>query len=110
MKLITKAIERKLIANHPDQTGNVKPPLKLFAPWGAATWLIASIDPDEPSMAFGLCDLGFGCPELGYVWLPELRDLRSTFGLKIERDLHFKPAKTLTEYADEARANGRIAA
>jgi hypothetical protein len=32
------------------------------------------------------------------------------FGLPIERDLHFKADKTLTEYADEASENGRIIA
>jgi len=32
------------------------------------------------------------------------------FNLPIERDLHFKADKTLTEYANEARNQGRIAA
>jgi len=32
------------------------------------------------------------------------------FGLKIERDLHFKASKTLSAYATEARRTGSILA
>ena len=39
---------------------------------GAATWLLTELDEDG-DQAFGLCDLGFGCPELGYVSLTEMR-------------------------------------
>lgn len=99
MKLITKEIERKLA--NPDG----RPHLKLFAPWGAATWLISEKDGDE---LFGLADLGFGCPELGYLSLSELEGVRGPGGLRIERDLHFTPAMSLVEYADKARAEGRL--
>ena len=37
----------------------------------------------------------------------ELRDLRGPLDLPIERDLHFAD-KTLSAYANEARAHGRI--
>lgn len=84
------------------------PVVKLFAPWGAATWLLTELDAD--GIAFGLCDLGMGEPELGYVDLNELTALRGPFGLKIERDMHFKADKSLTAYADEARMTGSIAA
>lgn len=87
--------------------GNHSPVVKFFCPWGAATWLITDLDEDGDRM-FGLCDLGHGCPELGYVSLSELRALKGPFGLTIERDLHFKGRKPITEYADEARAAGRI--
>lgn len=99
MKLITKEIERKL-ARKSD-----KPVLKLFTPWANATWLISERDGD---MLFGLCDLGLGSPELGYVSLAELQSLRGPGGLTVERDKWFEPTKTLSEYADEARAKGRI--
>ena len=59
-------------------------------------------------LAFGLCDLGLGCPELGYVSLTELRSVRGKLGLPIERDLHFDADKTISAYADEARTHGRI--
>ena len=45
------------------------PVVKLFSPVGAATWLLTTVDEDD--QAFGLCDLGMGCPEVGYVDLKE---------------------------------------
>ena len=38
----------------------------------------------------------------------ELRDLRGPLGLPVERDEHFEADKTLSAYANEARAHGRI--
>ena len=38
-----------------------------FTPDAGATWLLTEIDPDDHDHAFGLCDLGQGFPELGYV-------------------------------------------
>lgn len=49
-----------------------------------------------------------GTPELGFVSMREIRELRGPLGLPIERDLHFDADKTLSAYADEARAHGRI--
>ncbi len=57
-----------------------------------------------------LCDLGLGCPELGYVSLTELTGFRGPLGLAIERDRHFVASRTLTEYAAEAHRAGRIRA
>lgn len=115
MKLITKEIRRQLLKNGADaaegiDTSNRKPPLKLFCPWGAATWLILEMDPEDPDILFGLCDLGQGFPEMGSVSLVELENLRGPAGLKIERDMFFTPNKTLVEYAAEARAAQRIVA
>lgn len=39
---------------------------------------------------FGLCDLGLGFPELGYVSLLELEALRGQAGLPVEIDLYWK--------------------
>src|SRR5690606_5197391 len=91
-------------------THNFWPVAKLFCPWGAATWLLSELDPDAPDIAFGLCDLGMGCPELGSVSLSEIAAIRGPGGLTIERDQHFKPTKSLTAYAAEARLAGRIVA
>ena len=85
-----------------------KPVVKFFNPNGAATWLITEMD--EDGRMFGLCDLGFGTPELGYVMFQELAEFRGRFGLGIERDMHFKASKTISEYAQEAHDSGRIAA
>lgn len=101
---------RKLRANADIRDSAVtRPVVKFFTPWAGATWLISELDEDNDTM-FGLCDLGHGSPELGYVSLSELRSLRGPFGLTVERDLHFRADKTLAEYADAARETGSIAA
>jgi Protein of unknown function (DUF2958) len=119
MKLFTEAQERRLKTNGQKNadlkqrsgcTIIFKPVVKLFCPWGAATWLLTEIDPAEPTVAFGLCDLGMGSPEIGNVSLAELESIRGPGGLRIERDLHFKADKTLSGYADGARRVGRIMA
>lgn len=66
--------------------------VKWFAPVGAATWFITEFGGSaEPRLAFGWCDLGLGTPELGYVSLDEVRQLRLPLGLRVERDLWFAP-------------------
>ena len=108
MKLLTKEQKTKLLKNNETPDDDKKPVVKLFNPVGAATWLLSSMDKNE--IAFGLCDLGMGEPELGFVSLKELEEIKLPMGLSIERDLHFKANKTLTAYADEARSAGRIIA
>jgi len=114
MKLLTKAIEKQLVANHlktydqdePDGSYH-KPVLKLFG-GSSATWLITEMDGDT---LYGLCDLGLGTPELGYVSLSELESIRfPPFGLPVERDGWFEAGKTIAEYAEEARRLGYIKA
>jgi hypothetical protein len=92
------------------RTEDFKPVVKLFCPWGGATWLLTELDPDEPDIAFGLCDLGFGCPELGYVQLSELKSVTGPGGLTIERDIHFRATETLQRYAAQAQRIGTIIA
>lgn len=106
MKLLTKEQRAKLLKNNATPDEDKKPVVKLFSPVGAATWLLSSID--ENDIAFGLADLGFGCPELGYIDLKELEEIKLPLGLKIERDLHFRATKTLSEYAKESSEAGRI--
>jgi hypothetical protein len=83
--------------------------VKLFLPGTGATWLLSEMDEDGDTL-FGLCDLGLQSPELGSVSLAELEEIRTPLGLGVERALHWKPNKTLSQYADEARKIGRIAA
>lgn len=109
-KALTAVQMRQLLKNwNGVDDSKLKPVVKFFCPWGAATWLVTSLKDDGDTM-FGLCDLGMGSPELGYVSLTELQGIKGPFGLTIERDLHFTADKTLAEYADEARAKGRIVA
>ncbi|MET1755530.1 DUF2958 domain-containing protein [Novosphingobium sp. RD2P27] len=39
--------------------------IKLFTPDAQARSLLSEADPRDPDLAFGLCDLALGFPELG---------------------------------------------
>ena len=82
-------------------------PRCFFSPVGAATWLFSELDEDG-DILFGLCDLGFGCPEMGSASLAEITAVTLPFGLTIERDLCFEGSFPLTVYADAARVIGSI--
>jgi hypothetical protein len=84
------------------------PVVKLFTPDAGATWLLTEINPDDLDHAFGLCDLGVGCPELGWLSLAELAQVRGNLGLPVERDLHFLADRRISVYAREALLAGRI--
>jgi hypothetical protein len=83
------------------------PVVKLFNPLGSATWLATELAQDDDTL-FGLADLGFGCPELGYFSLSEIASVRLPFGLGIERDLGFETSFALSRWADTARRAGSI--
>jgi hypothetical protein len=105
MKLLTKAIEKKLIANIGKE--DIKPVVKFFG-GGACTWLFTEYNPETDAF-FGLCDLGMGSPELGYVSRTELESIRfKPFNLPVERDMYWEADKTITEYAEEAGRERRI--
>lgn len=119
MKLFTKEIEKRLLKNGEircslQQDDKVVPDflpvVKLFTPDAGCTWLLTELDPDNPDLAFGLCDLGLGTPELGYVSMAELASVRGQLGLPVERDRYFSPSKTLKAYTEEARTSGHIQA
>jgi hypothetical protein len=117
MKLIPETLKQQMLENgktnwalsaKDQDTVDHKPVIKLFNPCGAATRLLTELDPEDPDLAFGLCDLGMGCPELGSVRISELEEVKGPLGIGIERDIHFDADKTLSEYAEEARINQRI--
>jgi hypothetical protein len=83
------------------------PVLKLFNPLGPATWLATELGEDNDTL-FGLADLGFGCPELGYFSLSEIASVRLPFGLGIEPDIGFEAPYPLSVWADAARRTGSI--
>jgi hypothetical protein len=111
-KLITDEQRALLLANGQQSLEHEgfdpAPVVKLFTPDAGATWLLTEIDPADHDHAFGLCDLGHGFPEMGWVSLDELASVRGRLGLPVERDLHFKADKRLSGYAREARLAGRI--
>lgn len=116
MKLFTKEQLARLLENGrrqapvkgTDAEHDFFPVVKLLTPDAGCTWLLTEIDPEDTDIAFGLCDLGLGYPELGDVSLSELSSLRGKLGLPVERDLHFKAKGRLSTYADAARKAGRI--
>ncbi|WP_353642524.1 DUF2958 domain-containing protein [Mesorhizobium sp. WSM2239] len=108
MILITDELRARLLANGAaDAETDHVPIVKLFDPAGAATWLLTELDADGDTL-FGLCDLGFGFPELGSVSLAELQTVKGPLGLGIERDLHFATRFPLSVYAEAARIAGHI--
>ena len=86
MKLLTKSIREQLLRNgripltpltkQGEADADFLPVVKLFTPDAACTWLLTELDPEDPDIAFGLCDLGMGCPELGSVRISELESVR----------------------------------
>jgi len=115
MKLFTAAQHKKLLANGAEtlasgENAHHLPIVKWFTPDANCTWLISEIDPENPDIAFGLCDLGMGFPELGNVSIAELSAVRGRLGLHVERDRFFKPTQTLTAYAERASEAERIVA
>jgi Protein of unknown function (DUF2958) len=69
--LITKTLSDQLLTNGRAQRAAIdkgedaldfEPVVKLFTPHAQCTWLLTELDPDG-SLAFGLCDLGFGEPD-----------------------------------------------
>jgi hypothetical protein len=114
MDLMPDDIRARLLANGatPGEIDHV-PVVKYFDPCGAATWIITELMPAEgegvaPDILFGLCDLGMGCPELGYVSLAELQSVTGRLGLGIERDLYFTARYPLSVHAHAAHRRGRI--
>ena len=106
MQLLTPDLRERLLANGQTQGDHV-PVVKFFNPVGAATWLFFELDEDGDTL-FGLCDLGFGCPEMGSASLAEIAAVTLPLGLTIERDLCFEGHFPLTIYADAARLCGGI--
>lgn len=100
-------ISRRAAARDGKPEPDPVPVVKLFNPLGAATWLATELGEDDDTL-FGLADLGFGCPELGYFSLSEIASLRLPFGLGIERDIGFATTARLSVWADTARRVGSV--
>ena len=94
MKLITPEFEA-LFKDYPLYSQeHEKDPMaiaKFFDPCGSATWYILEYDPEQ-KLAFSYV-MGLAHDELGYTSLEELESIERPFGLTIERDLYFHPAR-----------------
>lgn len=84
------------------------PVVKLFLPGSAATWLLCWTDQRDSNLAYGLCDLGLGSPEMGPVLLSDIASVQSRLGLGVERDLYVTLDRPVSHYADLANEAGRI--
>ncbi|WCM26308.1 DUF2958 domain-containing protein [Sphingomonas sp. QA11] len=107
MSLFTPELRAALREQFRGNAMDKRPLVKLFHPLSTATWLASELAEDGDAL-FGLADLGFGCPELGYFSIAEIEALRLPFGLRIERDLNFSTDLSLTDWAAWARKAGSI--
>ncbi len=107
MKLLTNQQFLQLTENGQPQNRDKDhfPVVKLFTPDAQATWLLTELDSEFSDIAYGLCDLGMGFPELGDVYMPEIIALRGNLGLPVERDRHFEAKYPISVYAEAARMN-----
>lgn len=89
MDLLTKEIIKKLPRLYEQEDKGLKAVayVKFFTPWSNWTWYATEFDGED--IFFGLVD-GFE-KEIGYFYLSELKSICGPYGLKIERDLYFKP-------------------
>lgn len=94
MKLITKAIEKKLrkfpIGSQDSKGGDAEVLVKFFNPYGSGTWLATEAEYTEEDgwIFFGAAEIGHGY-EWGYFSLNELAALRKFGRPQIERDMYF---------------------
>jgi hypothetical protein len=110
MELIPEDLRARLLAHGAEvcEKDDHIPLVKLYTPKTDLIWLISEIDPRHPDLAFALCDLGMGRPELGYVSLPQIASAGLHPQLAIRRDLSFNAPFPLSVYALAARRAGRI--
>jgi hypothetical protein len=92
MQLLTDAIKKILPALYSTEEtpcADKEIIVRFFNPMGNQSWEIAegSEQEDGDWLLFGLCDLGFGMAEWGYVTLNELQSVQAGLGLGIERDI-----------------------
>ena len=76
------------IYSQEEQGDNAIAVVKFFTPWTNWTWYGSEYDPDQ-RLCFGVV-VGHE-REFGYFNLDELEAIRGPGGLRIERDLHWKP-------------------
>jgi len=97
MELMNSEIEKKLpILYSQEEVADPVCSLKYFTPDAGWTWYIIEGEKQEDGdwLLFGkvvsnLCPEG----ELGYVMLSQLKEVRGSLGLPVERDLYWEPKR-----------------
>lgn len=87
-------VPKTMLENIPDlyqteRTINPTCHIKLFTPDSIFTWYIIEISKEDKSTCYGYV-IGFE-NELGYFSLKELETVKGNLGLRVERDISFKP-------------------
>lgn len=103
MKLLTKEIQTKLPPLYSQESlgENAVAYVKFFHPTSRYTYFATEFDGEDTFFGYCVSPLGEDCDEFGYASLEEISTVRTgPSGLKIERDMHFKP-KPLKEALDE---------
>lgn len=111
MDLFTEEQYQQLLKNgSPEYRDQDHPPVvQLTLPGTDCVWLLSELEPEAPNIAFGLCDLGMGFPELGYVDLEEIKTVRvGLFGFTIFNNPKFQGKYPMSVYASAARRHQRI--
>ena len=88
MKLLTEELRQKLpMIGSQDQNPDPTIIVKFFCPWNHWTWYAYEFD--QKDIFFGYVKGDFD--EFGTFSLFELESVAGPMGLKIERDIHFRP-------------------
>ena len=111
MAFLTDAQRAQMLANGVSRTRGEAidpyPVAKLHTLDAGAVWLLTELDADG-DRAYGLCDAGIACPELGHVSLAALETMRGPRGMAVVADPHFAARRTLSAYAADALRDGSI--
>tara|TARA_Y100000310_G_scaffold342969_1_gene448523 strand:+ start:1604 stop:1972 length:369 start_codon:yes stop_codon:yes gene_type:complete len=93
MKLMTKALKKQfekvpIHSTDGEDTKNVI--AKYFTPDAGWTWYAVESDGDDLFYGYVESGIGSDCNEWGYFRLSELKTIRGSFGLPVERDRFFE--------------------
>lgn len=110
MTLLTQDDIKKLLHNGLPENRNKDhwPVVKLCNCRSRSFWLLTEIDPTYQDDAFGLCDLGYGLPELGYFTISDLESINLGINSKVRRDNRFVPQFPMSVYALAAKRKGGV--
>lgn len=90
--LMTEALDElpEWDASGESETCRDTPVVHLFMVDAAAHWFVSEKDTSKPDdiRYFGLCDLGLGFPELGWIDRHSLMSVTGKYGLPVEFDEH----------------------
>jgi hypothetical protein len=112
-KMIPENLEEIMIHNATEVQTELgrdhEPVVKLHSKYGKGIWLLSEMDAAN-HIAYGICDLGQGTPELSYVSITQLESIKHA-RLKVpmvEVDPTFEGKYPMSVYLEAAKANKRV--